>query len=78
VGGTRYRSFHSWYALIEECVQQGDFKNKDVYSILLLILNTTHGLIMHHIKQPALPWKSDKEEIQMMIDMLFYGLLEQK
>jgi AcrR family transcriptional regulator len=76
VGGVRYRVFNSWYALIDECIRQEIFKETDAFSILLLLLNTTHGLIMHRIKQPTLPWKSHKEEIDSMIEMIFYGLLK--
>ena len=74
IGDKRYKIFHSWLSLIAQGIEQGKFKSSDPVSILLLIWNTAHGFIMHRIKHPTLPWKSDEEEIAMIMDMIFNGL----
>jgi AcrR family transcriptional regulator len=75
IGGARFRIFHSWFELIERCIELGKFRSKDPVSVLLKIWYPAHGLIVNRIKHQNLPWKTDEEEIQMFFDLIFNGLL---
>jgi len=74
IGGKTYRIFGTWQALIERLSASGKIHSADPLSTVVLLWNTAEGLILNRYHNPALPWLSDREEIERMIDMIFQGI----
>ncbi len=78
IGGNSYRIFASWQNRIEDLIRTGRLKHTSSISLILLIWHTTDGFIINRINQPGLPWQSDREEIDKLINMIFNGILKNK
>ena len=76
IGEQKYKIFYSWRSEIENLSVNNKLRKPDVTSVLFHIWHTTHGFISHRIKHPGLPWKSDDEEVNVLLDTLFYGIIK--
>ena len=75
IGNNTYRIFSSWQVFIKKLINEGKLKYRDPISIVLLIWHTTDGFILNRINHPNLPWLSDTEEINRLMEMIFKGIL---
>ncbi len=74
INGKQYRIFRSWQEQIELLIKSGEFTDKKSIDIILLIWHTTHGFISNRITLQDFPWKSDEEEMEQIIEMIFNGI----
>jgi len=76
IGNKKFRIFYSWKDCLEKLSDQGSLKEYDVNSGLFYIWNSVHGFINNRIKYPDLPWKSDEQEVNNLVNLILFGIIE--
>ena len=57
-------------------IDEGKIKYSSSISLVMLIWHTTDGFILNRINHPHLPWQSDQDEIDRILEMIFNGILK--
>ncbi|MCP4901811.1 MAG: TetR/AcrR family transcriptional regulator [bacterium] len=74
IGDDRFPVFHSWLALLEECIENGFLKDGTIGRLFSLIWSAMHGFISLSVTYPNHPTLGSDESIDAMVEMLISGL----